>query len=323
MIRIGNLPNRIQGEDPGALGFRVLAATYPDQFVIGETFGIDPRTRAKNMEQDVEGQNQHDANVSSGLFETHRRGVRPLFRALLGSVFEDHNLAREGGIDIGSGATGEMVNQWLPLSDSQRATWVETDVNQQAVQLNRGRHNSGGRARVASMYNLRRDLELGERGVPIITGLSSLDAPIFPEEAIKGVRDALVSGGYLVHVQDVRPGMHMGIDQLKHEGRKTPYRTAQAKTLLHADIVNPHVYFKKDDKLESAVELFRRRLERALKNVGGFDILRNDWVSVEEDLQEERSFIYVMNMRGPVSIRHTQNSALNLAYAVVTVARKK
>lgn len=325
MAHVNFLQSNGYGEDPGAHWFRIIADNYADQFIACEIAGPPPETRPKNTDEDEHGQDVQNANITSGLFEFHRRGVRPLFRTLMADVFGRHDIEKEGGIDIGSGATGEMVNEWLPLDAGQRATWTETDINRQAVDLNSGRHPGGSTVKVASMYDLDKDLGLQGKKVPVVTGLSSLDAPGFLERAVAGVRDVLAGGGYLVHVQDVRPGLHMGTDQLQHEGRSGPYEIALAKPLGNLpQVINPHVYFKSNGvTLESSVELFRRRLGRAITATEGLELVRNDWAVAGEPLDESsESFVYVMNMRGPLSIRYTQNRALNLAYAVVTVARR-
>ena len=310
------IPNTEGQEDPGAYWLRVIANKYPDQFISFEFPGIEEEP-ATNQE-DEQGQAEQDPMRASGLFEHHRKAVRPLFREMLRNVFERFHLPKEDGIDVGSGMTGEMVNEWLPLSSEQRKTWTETDINPNSVQANRERH-PGANVQVASMYELRQMLASNQK-VPLITGLSSLDAPAFPDKAMAEIKHVLEPGGIFLHVQDVRPGIHMGINQLKHEGVEGPYRAVQARP-PDGRTVNPHAYILPNGSLVSAVELLRRHLERTAQGAG-LENIYSGWMYASERIEGPSSFIYNMNMRGPVESKFT-NIPLNLAVAAVTVARKK
>ncbi|MBT3705029.1 hypothetical protein HOG17_04600 [Candidatus Peregrinibacteria bacterium] len=322
MINISSVPIDSVREDPGAHWFRALAEQYPEQFAMVPGLTVDERKSPQTIRQDEKGQDAQNPQITSGLFEYHRKAVRHLFRAIMEEIFRTHDIPREGGVDIGSGITGEMVNEWLPLSDDQLQSWTETDINREAVETNRLRRQSGSSVKIASMYDLEKDLKLRGQKIPVITGLSSLDAPAFLERAISSIRNALVRGGHLVHIQDVRPGIHMGTDQLKHEQKPGPHTVGFARPPEGINIINPHVYFRPDGSFESSVELFRRRLGRSIMGTSGLRLVKNEWVVATEPTEDESSYVYAMNMRGPLPTGYTGGSPSNLACAVVTIAQK-
>ncbi|MFH1446087.1 MAG: hypothetical protein ABIG43_01580 [Chloroflexota bacterium] len=322
MIRIQEFQSRDDG-DPGEAAFRVFAGQFPAQFGMLETEGIPEETRPINFEEDESGHRCYQFCQNAGLFVHKRKPVRHLFRAALQYVLGKHRISFDSGVDVGSGPTGEMVNEWLPLTDEQRRNWLESDVNSHAVQANRVMHPNAN-VQVGSMYDLVGTLGIPEGTVPLVTGLSSLDAPDFIDDAVKGIRDLLASGGYLVHVQDVRPGIQVSFDELVHEGEKFPLKAALAipPQGITMETFNPHVYQRNNGTLVSTTELFSRRLGRALSQVGGFKVLQNNWICAFEPSEDGMTWVYVMNMRAPVLSREYKNP-MNLAYAVVTVAKKK
>lgn len=314
-----------EGVDPGAIWTRYFYDTYPDQFGVAH-YDPDAFEYSPDTAYDDQGQAQMDPRISSGLWETHRTPFRSLFKGLVKGVFDRYRLPRTGGVDIGSGVTGELVNEWLPLSPQERATWTESDINPASVAGNRARHPQS-RVEVASMHHLRRDLKLeGATRPRLITGLSSLDAPIFLEKAVEEVRETLKPDGFLLHIQDVRPGSHMGLKQLEKEGRKGVHPILYAPPSAPVEHINPLVYVV-DGKIVSSVELFRRYLGGILVN-SGWKILQNNWMAATQAVEPNdptglgHSWIYLMNMRAPTHPSVTGNKQVRHAFAVVTVAQK-
>ncbi len=253
---------------------------------------------------------QQNHVVASEVFEKNRKPFRNALRAIIGSVFADYSLPQSGGIDIGSGATGEMVEELLP--SSARRNWVQIEANPASVVENKRRHPAS--TIVEGNYH-----QLGNLQLPIVTGLSSLDATCFPEDAIEAIRESLKTGGYLFHVQDVRPGVGYGIREMVQMGQKDPW---VVEVMGKSD---PLTYFVQgEQRFVNAGEMFRRGIGRALQKNSGMELLMNHWVTVKKPLPaQEMSRWYFMNVALHAPTFSTFDPRpYEEAAAVVTVARK-
>jgi SAM-dependent methyltransferase len=170
---------------------------------------VNPFSSFANEEKYIAGQN---IQIASGTFEQARFYGREGLRAILRWVFNEYSLPKTG-LDVGSGMTGEAVNQLFPLTEREIVQWLQIDANPEAVEENRQR---GANAQIASYLNLERDIR-GE-SFHLITGLSSLDATWFVERAISQIREHLSQGGFFLHIQDVIPGIHTGSRVLSKMG---------------------------------------------------------------------------------------------------------
>lgn len=212
-------------------------------------------------------------SAASLAFENNRLRVEQALQGIASSVFDRYNLPRFGGIDIGSGATGAMVHQFLkPLIHV--SSWSEVDVNSQAVAENRRRHPD---ARIinGSYLNLEEATGLPAK-VDIVTGLSSLDATQFIPQALKEIRNKLHIGGFFLHIQDVRPGFGTPIRELEYMGIKPPFDAYTLRS--NVNIEEPLVY-QTHEGLLSVGELFKRNLGRLIKEQHGLRLLVSDWFS--------------------------------------------
>lgn len=306
--------------DPGAWFVETGASLYHGVFGV-RSIDIEPSSLIDTPDHDVIYHRSALVKYFTELFEQNRIKVRDLFRAMLGSIFECYHIPKTGGLDIGSGPTGEMVHQFLPFSDAQRGTWTESDVNVDSNEANRQRH-PGARVEEASMYYLRRDLGV-DGGYPVITGLSSLDAPKDLALVLEEVRQSLEIGGFLVHVQDVRPGRHVGVKQLIEEGIHGPYDVVVSPPDISIDLLNPHAYQLESGKLVSSIELFRRFLGNKIRAISGLDLLQNSWICAYEPMPNSSDVeMYCMNMCGKINAKVLKALPSRLAYAVATVARR-
>lgn len=260
-----------------------------------------------------------DINQASLHFEKFRNPVRNALQAIVSSVFEKYNLPLEGGIDIGCGATGEMVEKLLPTDAGQRATWTQIDVNPSAVAENKRRHPLSN-IQPGSYLNI---------GVtdyyPIITGLSSLDSTAFVERAVQQVRDALKKGGIFLHIQDVKPGWAAPFQEVVSMGEKFPYvvevvpNDDESKAEEHEVFPhNIHMYHTGIGPL-SVIDLFRSHLAKAIKNTEGLILLESDWVTAIGKVDDSSNACFYSSGFNCGS----SNPSVQVASTVVTVAIKK
>lgn len=313
------LPKRT---DPGEEILPYMLRHFPGEFTTGWFHSADwsPPATLDEEETIIAGQNTH---VSSELFETMRVPFRDMFRAIITAVFEEYDIARTHGLDIGSGATGEMVHEWLPLDAEERRTWIESDADRGAVRINKKRHPDAD-IRHGSYLRARETL-LSDGDAAVVTGLSSLDATNFLPHALAEIRNVLRDKGYLVHIQDVRPSIHVGFRQLEHEGIQSPYDALYNNHPLARKYPNPYGYCLGHEtgqlKAVSTGELFRRHIGRAIMGTGGLRLLFNNWVRVARKKQEPGSspHTYFLNIRFP----NPPTIQKDTAFAVVTVARKE
>lgn len=270
---------------------------------------FDPRPIA---EEEV-GLSRLDPQIGSATLIRPRVPVVQEFQALVRDAFRRHNIPKKKGLDIGSGATGYMVSTLLP--PEAQSNWVQMELSPKAVAMNR-EANPGKRV-FAGSY-----LQLADQGItnllPVITGLSSLDATGHIDHAVEQIRQALKMDGLLLHVQDTRPGVTIVHQELKHSGVPAPYINA----FIDDPAAQPNqavAYGTVKDAVD-VIELFRRRLGRAIEQNGGFRLEENAWMTAIGDGTNPK-----MNRHSELGIMlglETNEPPINTASAVITVARR-
>lgn len=255
-----------------------------------------------------------DPGIGSASLVVPRIKVEDAYRAIVRDAFCRHRIPVDRGLDIGAGASGYMAAKLLPPETQN--TWVQMELCPRAVTLNR--QQNPGRTIVEGSY-----LRLREQGLSsvfqTISGLSSLDATGHIDRAVEEIRLALQEGGFLIHVQDTRPGRTIVHQELERAGVASPYRATNIND-RNAE-PNTTISYRCGGETVNVIELFRRRLERALKENGGYDILESDWVTAvgrgSEEGKSKHSELGVCVTLG------SERDSIDTASAVVTVARRK
>lgn len=271
---------------------------------------VIPLKTPDTPEAEIEGIANQDITASSA-FERTRIPIRNGLKAIVNYVFDKCDLPKDKGIDIGCGATGEMVEELLP-NNIDRSSWMQIDANPSAVRENQNRHPA---ARVQQGSYLHMD---GVRNLNIVTGLSSLDATCFVDRAIEQIRWALKKGGYLLHVQDVRPGINYGIREAQYMGLEPPYEIEIAQGSKE-----PLSYWSQHQQEYINVgELFRRRFGRAIENSPGMELVFNKWVNVRKFLNNGPARWYFLNILLQAPYFPPEALSVEDVSAVVTVAKR-
>lgn len=273
---------------------------------------ISPIYSPQDIAEEESGIRLQEISSASSHLERTRQPIRGSLRRILKYAFDRFDLPKSGGVDIGSGATGEMVEELLP-DVCAKSTWAQIDVNQYAVDANKLRHPYSTIMQ-CSYHNI------GIKNLPIVTGLSSLDATSFVDDAIEEIRSSLADGGYLLHVQDVRPGRGYGMREMKERGIDPPY---EVEFIAGTD--NPLTYFDANSgDILDVGELFRNNLGRAIQNNEGMELCMNDWVTVRRDLKTPPALWYFMNMllKADPYFDPGDNGPIEDVSAIVTVARR-
>lgn len=203
-----------------------------------------------------------------------------------------------------------MVADFIPQNS--RPLFVQVETSSEAVGINKAAHSD--LVIVQGSY-----LHLAQNGIrnqSVITGLSSLDATQHMELALAQIRDALMTGGYLLHVQDTRPGFNSVEQQLEKEGAHQPYN---AEVLKQSPTNNVALRLETPRGRVDVIELFRRRLGDVINGTDGMELLFNEWVTASASTQEKMSRFYDYG----IVVGGADRSNENIASAVVTVARKK
>lgn len=274
------------------------------------TVSIVNPSKPDDMRCEVEALKQLDVRVASMGFDMTRRKSIDALRAIARLVFQKFKFPQGNGMDIGSGATGFMVEDLLTgLID--KKDWVQTDIHPEAVRKNRRSHPDSTILQ-GSYLNLEEDFHLKDT-MDIITGLSSLDATHFIERAMGQVRATLKVGGMFLHIQDVRPGLGSGIRELGMMESRVPLTVySMTRPPDRLDVLA----YRTSEGVCSSGELFRRNLGRAIENTTGLELVSNSWVSATRPVVNNGQ-IYFLNTRvaSPLFVFDT-------ASAVVTVAKK-
>lgn len=239
----------------------------------------------------------------------HRNRMRAIdsLRAIVGYIFKTYELPRTDGYDFGSGATGAMVELFLQ-NEIDGSTWTQVELNPAALETNRALHPDS-RILQGSYLNVE---PLGIReSLTIATGLSSLDATQFVPRAVSEIASTLKPGGYLLHVQDVRPGLGAGPRQLEHLGRKPPYPME-----LVPDSDKEALTYRHDRKWIDIGELFRRELKRVVEADECLDLVLNHWVTATKAIpRDQRGLYYFLNSAiGIPSFHETAGQAAHLIH---------
>lgn len=266
------------------------------------------------MEDEEAGLAALDPQIGSANLVHPRKHVVGCFRALVRDAFHRHALSEEGGLDIGSGASGYMVEKLLP--PNAKSNWLQMELSPAAAKMNADAH-PGSRVLVGSY------LRLSEQGVKemfdVVTGLSSLDATAYIDHAVEQVRMALKKGGYLLHVQDTRPGVLLVHQELRHRGAPSPYD----RIYIDDEKAKPNntLLYRHGMQAFDVIELFRRRLGRAISDNKGFELVENSWMTAVGagttpgmNKYSELGLMAGLEATGPESI--------DAASAVITVAKR-
>ena len=267
-----------------------------------------------DFREEQEGISRFNPADESPQFDRNRTHFREAIKAVMKHFFTEHKLPTENGLDFGCGATGTMVHCFLDRIVN-RNTWTEADINPSSVASNRSLHPDS-KIYTGSYHDVS---TLGLSGnMDIVTGLSTLDATQFIPHAIGQIREALRSGGYLFHVQDVRPGRGAGIRELKAMGQIMPYECLTAR---NSNTEQDFMAFRTPGGIISSGELFRRQMGRAFKEDGGYEVLVNDWVRSVKPVPGKVSRIYYQN----IDMQYVKGNppATHEAYVIMSLAKKK
>ncbi len=263
--------------------------------------------RQPTFQAEAEGIAEQDISAASTGFERNRLKVLDALRAIIRSVFEEYDLAVRKGLDIGSGATGAMVHEFIP--PSHKEGWTEVEINPGSVTENRRRH-PGANVRRGSYYDLSAVTDHNSRA--IVTGLSTLDNSHFLPNVMDSIAQVMKRDGMFLHVQDVRPGNGVTVRWANKNGLSLP---------RHVDIVpaDNSIFgiYAPGREYYSASELLRRELGEVLAARKDMEVLLNHWVTAR-----------ALPAKGQPGQMYYQNIALTgapaiLASAVVTLARKR
>lgn len=268
-------------------------------------------------QEEADGLSRDGAMRSSGEFERNRKRTEDGLVAIAEYPIERFGIKTESGVDIGSGMTGAMVRTFIRGKLAHIGDFVQLEVNHQSVTRNRS-DNPGARVREGSYHELSKIF--GEESQDTVTGLSSLDPTLFLENVIGEIRKTLKPGGYLFHMQDVRPGMAPVVQQMQHEGYGPGFSVEE----LGGCSCNgyPQLSYRTREGYVSVGELFRRRLGRAIESDPGMELVFNDWITARKRIKDGAmaARLYFMNV---FLLLNPQFVTKDQVAAVITVARKK
>jgi ubiquinone/menaquinone biosynthesis C-methylase UbiE len=247
-----------------------------------------------------------------GAYAEVRNYTRASLIAILKLIFKKYSLPLGNGLDVGSGGSGEMVENLLSPIIS-KPSWTQTDVNMLCLARNVHQHPDS-RIEYASYLNLRDDLP-GET-FDIVTGLSALDNTVHIERAISEIRQVLVEGGYLLHVQDVLPAQEIAQKELLDNGIPLPH--VVKKSVLAPVIAS---FLVPEEGFVSTQELFRRQIGRVIENNPDLELIMNDHITCVSGFSPRpfyaSSGVFVQQRLPILSLRKNHTSAIvTLAKAV-------
>ncbi|MFA6435606.1 MAG: methyltransferase domain-containing protein [Candidatus Gracilibacteria bacterium] len=275
----------------------------------------------KEEEADRKAQN---INLFTLPFDPMRAHIREALRAIVKFAITHYSLPRDGILDIGSGPSGEMIEGLLSgIIDPSNC--LQTEINSAAVAENQRRHPSSP-IREGSYLNLP-DAE--QEQYNMVTGLSCLDNTWFLGQAIREIRKVLKARGYLIHVQDLRPGINTA---LQRDSRPPWCGESINRKILNAqkyktpefsegDLFQHLWTLEEEGIMVPLIELFRREIGDIISRSTGMEVIFNDWVTATSinPYQKEGGIMYSgLLIENPPKV----NPGHQIAQAVVTIARK-
>tara|TARA_Y100000310_G_C20608180_1_gene776630 strand:- start:505 stop:1386 length:882 start_codon:yes stop_codon:yes gene_type:complete len=235
-------------------------------------------------------------------FERNRNRVRQSLKDVVRFIWEEYDLPREGIIEYGSGATGYF---WAELKPEYVTDWLQVEINPNAIRENQRRNPRA--PVIEGSYN-----DIPYRGVPMIVGLSSFDTTANLSLPIDQVASALKSGGYFLHIQDVRPGP-WGVAQFA----KRKYGEVPDEVLFLSD--GSMVGFVIDGEKVPIVELFRQYLGEKVEQHPDLELTVNHYFSFEERLARPNTEFYCFNVYATAPSRSPGRRETTL---ITTLAKK-
>lgn len=215
-------------------------------------------------------------------------------------------------LDVGPGASGYMVKNFLNKYIKKEDLCTQMDINPHIVEKLKKEVPKGSRVREGSLL---RGEDMGKNN-DIITSLSSLDVTQYLELAIENISNALKPGGYLFSLQDVRPGM--GIQRQGLSFFPFPLKDITPGILPNSNNMNIIACYKlPNGTLTTVMELFKIKLGAALVESGSFDIHVHHFIHAATASGKENGRIYYANMLAGLP------EPINQAYAIATLAQKK
>lgn len=298
-------------------GYNIFAGDEPKTDILTGLRNMRQLTRGtltnvrmpENYTEEDVGLSRMDVSVSTA-FERNRAKVRDMLRAIVGFVFDKYELPLTNGVDFRCGANGEMVEELLP-THADKSKWTQFDVNPKIVRENKRRHPNSI-IRVGSFHSPE---HLGLNvPVDIVTGAPSLDATGFMPHAVKQISSILKPGGYLLHIQDVRPGLGAGPKEMNAMGLSEPYNIEGMQNMD-----GPLSFKVPHEGFVSVGELFRRRIGMIIEYGNtGFEVILNKWITAQRNLAAgNMGLIYYLNMICGTNMPEKEASA------IVTLAKKK
>ncbi|MBI1970824.1 class I SAM-dependent methyltransferase [Candidatus Woesearchaeota archaeon] len=239
-------------------------------------------------------------------FERNRKRVETSLIKLVRFVWSHYNLPRRRVVEYGSGATGYFDAVLRPREVQE---WLQVETNPLAIAENR-RRNPAAQVVEGTYYDIPyRDEEL-------IVGLSSFDTASNLSAAIHQVAGALRPGGYFLHVQDVRPGVHFQREYLKKAGIPLPTK------MFEAGKGNPIGYII-NGQPSSSTDIFQDAMGAAIHEHHDLELLTNRYHTlVEFQPGDVRQEVYFLNLYLELGLPPNAPQRLRETTMIVTLAQK-
>ncbi len=258
-------------------------------------------------------------------YDRNREKFLPLLQTIVRNVWDRFRIPKTLVLEFGPGSTGYFYAKLRPEDVGQ---WIQLEINPKAIEENK-RRNPQAVVFEGDYYDIK------HKNIPTICGLSSFDTAIEMDKAIDQVADALMPGGYFLHIQDVNPGFGCTTSYITRATGSYP-----KECLAFQKKLEKMVAFKVGGEWVTDFELFRRNIGASLGRRRDLDVKLNRYVRARTPIRGNTSHIYFGNdhmhkvfdprpQRGDPEgyLRFMQTGSAVQAYqeavVVATVAQKK
>ena len=253
--------------------------------------------------------------ITANYFDHRRAGIVDSLRTLVNYVWQTHSIPQDSPvIEYGAGASGYYARELKPIGVRE---WVQVEINPTAVAENR-RRNPEAIVFEGSYYNIPFD------DVKVFTGLSSLDAVTHLNEAIHQISTALSPGGYLIHIQDVLPGLGGVVKYVKDTTGSLPTQGYQIRESDQGK--NRPIGLIIDGQRETFTELFRQALGHVITQSSEMELIKNHYITLIEPINGEFDKLHFLDTKVTAKLigatERRRTIAKKRTTIIATIARK-
>ena len=243
-------------------------------------------------------------------FESYRAPIKKSLANIVEFLWNHYDLPTDLVLEYGAGAMGYFYSHLKP---NYVHNWQQVEINPLAIAENKRRNPSA--SVIEGSYD-----NILYKNIPLIAGLSCLDTTDDISHTIAQIAGGLMSGGYLLHLQDVGCSNQFIVRHTK-------------KTRVDAKKHDDRLYFINDGSIWGVLidgkkmtinEVFQESIGDAINNNPDLELMMNHYVTAVEVIDKRLIESYFMGYIKKVENKvEPHGNGIRFATVLATIARKR